>query len=1011
LAQYDIDLRDSWRILRKRRLTVIIVATLIGVFSTLFAILKAPTPLYTSACRIIFQRDNVVEGLYDKTMSWSDVGNVDALIPRIKNYSVFEEVAKRLKLISKEAVKEGTPLKPNVIGIIDNLLSKVEVTRDSYATGDSHTNVVKIEVTDQDPAFAQQLANTIALTYKELHAEKQRKRATEAMKYIDQQLAAMRQKLRESEAEFNMFCQNNQLIAIDLQSENLLARDKEIQDEIRGLNKDKRQLEGVLLRLNQFLEQPSSTGRKFYTKKADIEYQTTNDTLVELLLTRDTLLEDYTLKHPQVVATSRKIIENARKMVMLLELNISDMESSEVSLQKELEEVSLRTNALVDKKLEFNRLKRKVESYTDITAHLEEKNQEALIRTAEKPEEISVLKPALLPTTPLNPPRTAATGILGVIIGLILGTVVAFVVETFDTSLGTIEDIEQTLGTKVQGIIPHADHKEILRRLKDQCPAEVQESFMKQAAYLISHLAPQSMTAENFRVLRTNFQFKCANNKIKTVAIVSASPHEGKTTIAINLAISLAQAELKVLLLGSDLRRPILSKAFGIDRAPGLTDVLLGNYPWRDAVRTFKDVMLGTMRLDDLVPTTPGLENLHIITSGAVPAYPAEVINSGRLVDFVQEAKEQYDIILFDSTPVLSTADATILGTKVDGVLVVYRMGSVSRGLLKRSVTLLEQINCNIMGTILNDMRPELSPDFHDYKYYRHYYSYGEEDKRESGGEHEKGLSFAKKRIGNHRKGNRGFSSNKEEVRVQQQDKRRSIFRLPLMGAVLALVTAGVLWQNGILERLGREDVIKPFVAKSTDSVENPRHGPKDPVPKSVPGAKDDTDSGMDTQTEKISSHPLSARLGSFSSLDRVRKAVVLVLSAYGTKIDFSQGVRRPVFAGHFEDPERAERFKHEHGLTKAAASEKEYANLIAIYTSPDELENQILLLRSLGYSPYVIKDDDGKPRRVFVGAYLTKAEAERQYNDLRSSGIRTQVVTRVPSSKGFRPLRTLKSD
>ena len=96
---------------------------------------------------------------------------------------------------------------------------------------------------------------------------------------------------------------------------------------------------------------------------------------------------------------------------------------------------------------------------------------------------------------------------------------------------------------------------------------------------------------------------------------------------------------------------------------------------------------------------------------------------------FIEEAKKEYDILIFDSTPVLSTADAAILGTKVDGVLLVYRIGSVSRGLLKRSSTQLQQVNCKIAGVILNGMKPDISPDFQDYKYFKYYSYYGEEEK------------------------------------------------------------------------------------------------------------------------------------------------------------------------------------------------------------------------------------------------------------------------------------------
>jgi uncharacterized protein involved in exopolysaccharide biosynthesis len=286
------------------------------------------------------------------------------------------------------------------------------------------------------------------------------KRTTEALKYIDEQLKKMRQKLRESEDEFNRFSQDNQLISIDMQTEDLLSRSRGINNEIRKLHENKKELEGMLDRLNQFIENPISSDHDFHSPNASSRYKTTNDTLVELLLKRDSLLEDYTFQHPEVVAISRKIIEVARKMLILLKLQIKDMGNNDTALRKELEEVHRKTQVLMDKKLEFSRLKRKVGLHNNMTTLLEQKNQEALIRKAEKPEEVTIVRPALLPTTPINPPKTASTGAMGIIIGMVLGLVIAFIMETFDTSLGAIEDVEETLGMQVLGVIPQADDRD-----------------------------------------------------------------------------------------------------------------------------------------------------------------------------------------------------------------------------------------------------------------------------------------------------------------------------------------------------------------------------------------------------------------------------------------------------------------------------------------------------------------------------------------------------------------------
>jgi cell division septation protein DedD len=247
------------------------------------------------------------------------------------------------------------------------------------------------------------------------------------------------------------------------------------------------------------------------------------------------------------------------------------------------------------------------------------------------------------------------------------------------------------------------------------------------------------------------------------------------------------------------------------------------------------------------------------------------------------------------------------------------------------------------------------------------------------------------------------------------------------MGVLLALLTAGFLWQNGNgiveflrlldLEKPGQEDAIKPshqkrvldtqvtgkpkkiFTKKKPAvSLESPGHDAGTPASRSQPGANDSRDSEIDAPTKQILSHPFSIRLGSFSSIENAQKAILYYsqrgLSAYWAKVELSHGVWYRVFTGHFEDREQAERFKQEHGLTKAIVNETTFANLIASYSSLDEIKNQILLLRNHGYCPYVM-EDDAKSGRLFVGAFLTKEGAERQYDGLKSSGIKAQIVKR----------------
>lgn len=198
---------------------------------------------------------------------------------------------------------------------------------------------------------------------------------------------------------------------------------------------------------------------------------------------------------------------------------------------------------------------------------------------------------------------------------------------------------------------------------------------------------------------------------------------------------------------------------------------------------------------------TPGMDNLHIITSGAIPPNPADLVGSQHMDQFIEEAREVYDIVILDSTPILSAADAAILGRKVDGALLVYRVGLVSRGLLKRSTTQLEQVNCNIIGVVLNGMKPEISPDFQDYKHYSYYYSYGrsEEDKKDKG--YKKGLTYlSKKRNGQETKKTKDETGGGGAGTPDKPMKKLNKMNLLFLLLSLVLLAGGLLWQNGVVD-------------------------------------------------------------------------------------------------------------------------------------------------------------------------------------------------------------------
>jgi tyrosine-protein kinase Etk/Wzc len=260
--------------------------------------------------------------------------------------------------------------------------------------------------------------------------------------------------------------------------------------------------------------------------------------------------------------------------------------------------------------------------------------------------------------------------------------------------------------------------EDIRGRIAKKKPQSEEDPHLDKYAHLITLFEPKSPVAEAYRTLRTNLEFTRIKRKGNAFLVTSSTLQEGKTTTVANLAITMAQLGKNTLLIGANLRRPVLYKMFGLDMEPGLTNVMLGTIEWRDALKSLTDILTGRMMAIDDVLMAAGLDNLKILTCGSMPPNPSELIGSERMSDFISEVKKEFDIVLFDAPPILPVTDSVILGSKVDGTIIVYKVGRVARGMLKRAKSHIESVGGNVWGVILNDVRAEVSNALVSYHYY-----------------------------------------------------------------------------------------------------------------------------------------------------------------------------------------------------------------------------------------------------------------------------------------------------
>ncbi len=452
-----------------------------------------------------------------------------------------------------------------------------------------------------------------------------------------------------------------------------------------------------------------------------------NKRLVDMALKRTELMTVYTDEHPQIQELRNQAQDILTSMVDELEKQIQLTQRRIQNIDKTIESTKKRFQGVPEQALEIQRMQRTVRINEELFDLLEKKYQEVLIKEAEKVQAVSLVRPAMVSTFRINPVNPAQSAMAGLILGLVLGLVIALILEAMDSSIGTIEEVENYLGTPVIGFVPQLEHDEAIDLFKDVKELKTSGHHLERQIRLISHFSPPSTIAEAYRSLRTNLLFSQAGQH-QVILITSSTVKEGKSTIAANLAVVLAQQGGRVLLIDADMRKPMLHHTFGVKREPGLSECLLGQFHWQDAVRRFSDIMLGDMGIDQAL-LTPGLDQLEVLTCGIVKASPPDLLAAPAMNTILQEAREEYDMVIIDMPPMLHTTDATVLASKVDGVLLVYHIGSVVRGALKRVQSNIESVGGKVIGIVLNGVRGELSPDYTTYKMNRYYaYSYGSDE-------------------------------------------------------------------------------------------------------------------------------------------------------------------------------------------------------------------------------------------------------------------------------------------
>jgi capsular exopolysaccharide synthesis family protein len=342
-----------------------------------------------------------------------------------------------------------------------------------------------------------------------------------------------------------------------------------------------------------------------------------------------------------------------------------------------------------------------------LNTYTQRQKEMQLVMNSSRPDNISISSNAQRPGGPIGPNRNRNI-IVAFLISLAAGIGLAFLFDYLDDSIKSSDDVGRHLGLPTLALIPHHN---TIKKQKRSTALSTRSGNLASTA-LISLDDNRSAIAEAYRHLRTSLLFSSAGKPPQTILVTSSQPSEGKTTTAINIAITLAQSGAEVVIIDCDLRRPRLHSHFDLENTSGLTNYLSGD-----------------RNPDNLLKPYPGLPNLKVVTSGPIPPNPAELLSSNEMKNLLQFLKGNFKHVVVDSPPAISFTDAAILSTLVDGVVLVAMAGKSSIHLMRRFKQRLSTIGARIYGVVLNGIKPNtLEYGYYGYGYTYSYYDSPDDD-------------------------------------------------------------------------------------------------------------------------------------------------------------------------------------------------------------------------------------------------------------------------------------------
>ncbi len=610
----------------------------------------------------------------------------------LSSQSVAERTVRRLGLHRDRTFPSSEPRTGNEPRDISNtarfLRSRltVEMVRS--------TRLANVRFEDTDPRRAAAVVNGVIESYVEKTVGDRMQSTLGALDWLSGQLGTVRQQLETSELALHDFKQTNNILSVSLEDRQNMVTNQ-LEGYTEALTSTRTQRIGIAARVAELRNANRTDPLEAHSVAIDEHPEV--GSLRDAYRTReaqcDALATRYGDQHPEMVACRRELdsIRDSMRRVIdgilrSAESTLREVQQVERGVTSALEQVNRLGLELNLREIEYQRLLRERETNARLYGTLLERTAETNLTRFLRVAMIRVVDEAEAPSLPFRPKKALVVG-LSLLGGLALGLLLALVSRLLDRTITNAEELE-ALGLTLLGVIPEVQGpsksqpspRPRRRRGAQVGGAQVGLTMMRE---------PRSPFAESFRLVRTNLAFLAAGRKQRCTLVTSAAPGDGKTTVAVNLGAALAQNQLRVLLVDTDMRRPNVHRSLGIPNLRGVSSVLIGD-----------------ASLDECIVETE-VPGLSILTCGPHPPNPAELVDGEPFEAFLKEALSKFDRVILDSPPAGVVADATILAKYVDSAIIVARPGSTPRDLLRTSLGQLRAASDAVFGCVVNAVRSD----------------------------------------------------------------------------------------------------------------------------------------------------------------------------------------------------------------------------------------------------------------------------------------------------------------